>query len=184
MSAISDRDLVLQTRRGEVQAYGQLVSRYQTMVFNTCYRLVSERRDAEDLAQEAFIRAYEKLETFDVKRPFGPWIRRIAANLCINQMHRSDPPTFDIDEERDSFAHSMPLNPESTMIGTENKERVWTAILDLPFHYRVVIELRHFLALSYAEISEALGAPLSEVKSHLFRARRILAERLSHEETK
>lgn len=184
MSAVSDRDLVLQTRRGEVQAYGLLVSRYQAMVFNTCYRLMSERLDAEDLAQEAFIRAYEKLETFDANRPFGPWIRRIAVNLCINQMHRSDPPTFDIDEERDTYAQSMPLSPEATMIGTENKDRVWVAILDLPFHYRVVIELRHFLALSYAEISEVLGAPLSEVKSHLFRARRLLAERLSYGETK
>ncbi len=182
MSAILDRDLVLQTRRGEVQAYGQLVSRYQTMVFNTCYRLMSERRDAEDLAQEAFIRAYQRLETFDEDRPFGPWIRRIAANLCINQMHRSDPPTFDIDEERDRHTQSMPLNPEATIIGAENKERIWAAILDLPFHYRVVIELRHFLELSYAEISKVLGVPLSEVKSHLFRARRLLAERLSHEE--
>jgi RNA polymerase sigma-70 factor (ECF subfamily) len=181
MSVISDRDLVLQTRRGKVQAYGQLVSRYQTTVFNTCYRLMSERRDAEDLAQETFIRAYQRLETFDEDRPFGPWIRRIAANLCINQMHRSDPPTFDIDEDRDGYEQSRPLNPEATIIGSENKERIWEAILGLPFHYRVVIELRHFLALSYAEISTVLGVPLSDVKSHLFRARRLLAERLSYE---
>jgi RNA polymerase sigma-70 factor (ECF subfamily) len=99
-------------------------------------------------------------------------------------MHRLNPPTFEIDEERDRYAHSVPLDPEATIIGAEDKERIWAAILDLPFHYRVVIELRHFIALSSAEISQVLGVPLSDVKSHLFRARRLLAERLSHERTR
>jgi len=80
----SDRDLALRARRGDAEAFGELVRRYQASVFNVCYRLLGERREAEDLAQEAFIRAYERLDTFDADLPFGPWMRRVAANLCLN----------------------------------------------------------------------------------------------------
>ena len=85
----SDRDLALRARRGDAEAFGELVRRYQTSVFNVCYRLLGERREAEDLAQEAFIRAYERLDTFDADLPFGPWMRRVAANLCLNWMERA-----------------------------------------------------------------------------------------------
>jgi RNA polymerase sigma-70 factor (ECF subfamily) len=73
----SDRDLALRARRGDAEAFGELVRRYQTSVFNVCYRLLGERREAEDLAQEAFIRAYERLDAFDAALPFGPWMRRV-----------------------------------------------------------------------------------------------------------
>jgi RNA polymerase sigma-70 factor (ECF subfamily) len=76
----TDRDLVLRTRRGEVEAFGEVVARYQQSVFNVCFRMLGERMEAEDLAQETFIRAYTRLETFDTERPFGPWIRRVATN--------------------------------------------------------------------------------------------------------
>ncbi len=80
----TDRDLVLRTRRGEVEAFGEVVARYQVAVFNVCYRMLGERMEAEDLAQETFIRAYKRLETFNVERPFGPWIRRAATKVCLN----------------------------------------------------------------------------------------------------
>ena len=86
MNAPSDRDLILRTKRGETEAFGELVTRYQTSVFNVCYRILHERGEAEDLAQEAFIRAYDRIHTFDIEREFGPWIRRVAANLCLNHL--------------------------------------------------------------------------------------------------
>lgn len=174
----SDRDLVLSARRGEAEAYGELVRRYQTAVFNACYRLLGNRPEAEDLAQEAFIRAYERLETFDVNRPFSPWIRRVAVNLGLNRLHNAGPTGFSLDDERDEPLSAPEENPEAVREQAERAEALRAALVSLPPHYRAVVELRHFQELSYDEIAAALHLPLSDVKSHLFRARKLLAEKL------
>jgi RNA polymerase sigma factor (sigma-70 family) len=96
----SDRDLALRARRGDADAFGELVRRYQTSVFNVCCRLTGERREAEDMAQEAFIRAYERLGTFKPEMPFGPWMRRVAANVCLNRLERRAPISVSLDDER------------------------------------------------------------------------------------
>jgi len=154
------------------------VRSYQVSVFNVCYRLLGERREAEDMAQEAFIRAYERLNTFDVERPFGPWIRRVAANLCLNRLEARPPVHVELDEERDETGRWEQGDPARARERAESAEAVRAALLSLPPHYRAVVELRHFQDLSYAEIAEALNLPLSDVKSHLFRARKLLAEKL------
>ncbi len=169
---------MLSTRRGEVQAFGELVRRYQTLVFSVCYRLLAERREAEDLAQETFIRAYERLGSFDAERPFGPWICRVATNLCINQLQRKELDWGRIDEERHTAPPSAEFNPELAQARSEQAETIRAALLSLPPQYRAVIELRHFQDLSYAEISEVLEISVSQVKSHLFRARKSLAKEI------
>lgn len=178
MEAPSDRDLILRARRGDPEAFGELVRAHQAGVFNVCYRMMGERREAEDMAQEAFIRAYERINTFDAERPFGPWMRRVAANVCLNQLAAHKPEHAELDEERD--ADPAPL-PESGREVQEEAERVRNALRKLPPHYRAVVELRHYQDLSYDEIAAELKIPLSDVKSHLFRARKILAESLSRE---
>jgi RNA polymerase sigma-70 factor, ECF subfamily len=174
MSALSDRDLIQCARRGETEAFGELVTRYQTSVFNVCYRLLHERAEAEDLTQESFIRAHERLSTFDEERPFGPWIRRVAANVCLNHMSVQKT-TAELDDERDSDGNQR---PEVIREARERSEQIRDALASLPPHYRIVIELRHYQEMSYAEIVTALDIPLSDVKSHLFRARKLLAEKL------
>jgi RNA polymerase sigma-70 factor (ECF subfamily) len=178
MAETSDRDLVEQTRDGQVQAFGDLVTRYQTAVFNVCLRMLGVREDAEDLAQETFIRAFRRLETYDAERPFGPWIRRIAANLSLNYLQRKSPVQYVLDEERDQSALAAPETPEDRLEGRQAVQVMRKAIAELPPHYRAVIELRHYQDLSYAEIAATLDLPLSDVKSHLYRARRQLATRL------
>lgn len=179
MNASPDRDLILRARRGETDAFGELVTRYQTAVFNVCYRLVGERREAEDMAQEAFIRAYERLASYDHERPFGPWMRRVAANLCLNRL-ASLPAAAqpEVDEERDPDDPAQ--RPEAVSEQRDDAQHLRTALASLPVHYRAVIELRHYQELSYEEIAESLQLPLSDVKSHLFRARKLLAEKLKH----
>lgn len=179
MKDSSDRDLVLYSRRGEVEAFGELIQRYQKSVFNVCYRMLGEQWEAEDLAQETFIRAYLKLEIFDLSRPFGPWIRKVAANNCLNHLQRKQPVMYELDDELDTAPSADLRNPESQTEKAEQTEHIRRAILSLPAHYRAVIELRHYQELSYAEISETLKIPLSDVKSHLHRARRTLAKRLT-----
>ena len=174
----SDRDLAFRARRGEAEAFGELVRRYQASVFNVCYRVLGERREAEDLAQEAFLRAYERLATFNAELPFGPWMRRVAANLCLNRLEnvRGAPVSVPLDDERDPEA--VGSDPAVAREYAERADAVRAALLSLPVPYRAVIELRHFQELSYDQIAASLGIPLSDVKSHLFRARKMLAEKL------
>jgi RNA polymerase sigma-70 factor (ECF subfamily) len=174
MTTPSDRDLILQARRGEADAYGELITRYQTSVFNVCYRILHERGEAEDLAQETFIRAYHRIYTFDIEREFGPWVRRVAANLCLNHLE-SQKVTAELDDDRDADPAQL---PEAIYAVRERSENIRSALASLPAHYRVVVELRHYQEMSYEEIAEELKIPLSDVKSHLFRARKILAEKL------
>jgi RNA polymerase sigma-70 factor (ECF subfamily) len=172
----SDRVLAELSRSGDPAAFGELVRRYQSSVYNVCYRLLGERRAAQDLAQEAFIRAYERLRTYDVERPFGPWMRRVAANLCLNQLARSSPPSVSLDDERDEPRAPAGSDPAVAHEQTESFEALRAAIARLPPKDRAVIELRHFQEMSYAEIAAALQLPLSDVKSRLFRARQRLAD--------
>ena len=176
-------DLVRRTRQGDPQAYGELVRRYQTAVFNVCYRLLGERAAAEDLAQEAFIRAYARLDTFDAARPFGPWIRRVAANLCLNHLARPPQPDQPLDDEAaQPLAGLETQDPARLAEAAQSADALRAAIRALPPRYRAVIEMRHFQDLSYTEIAAALGRPLSDVKSDLFRARKLLAQALQHAE--
>ena len=178
MSQPSDGSLVSQTQRGETEAFGELVRRYQNSVFNVCYRMLAERRDAEDLTQETFIRAYQRLGSFDKERSFGPWIRRVAANLCLNHIKAQKPAAILLDDERDYGAAKGRNNLELKQELREEKGNIRDVILELPPNYRAAIELRHYQELSYKEIGLQLNIPISDVKSHLFRARQELAKRI------
>ena len=179
MQEHSDRSLVELALHGEHQAFGELVKRYQRSVFNVCYRIVGERQEAEDLTQETFLRAHDRLKTFDPDRPFGPWIRRVGANMCLNSLKQRKLTMLPLDEELEGSTSKISERPEVAREHAERSEAIRDAILELPVPYRVVIELRHFFDLSYKEIAEVAGLPLSDVKSHLFRARKLLAERLT-----
>ena len=174
MDAPSDRDLVLRAVRGEVDAFGELITRHQTSVFNTCYRILHERGEAEDMTQETFIRAHGRLNTFDVDRSFGPWIRRVAANVCLNYLE-SQKVTTELDDEKEADGSQ---SPENRLEVRERSEQIYAALASLPPQYRIVVELRHYQEMSYDEIASEMKIPLSDVKSHLFRARKILAEKL------
>jgi RNA polymerase sigma-70 factor (ECF subfamily) len=177
MHDVLDSTLVHRTRNGETEAFGELVNRYQHIVFNVCYRLLGNYRDAEDLTQNTFIRAYQRLKTYDPQRPFGPWIRKIATNLCFNFFHQqTDALPFEgrIHQTTPNYNET----PEEIYKKTEQIETLHQAIISLPPKHRIMIELRHYQDLSYQEIAETLNVPVSDVKSYLFRGRKLLAQRL------
>lgn len=174
MNAPTDRDLILRAKRGDTDAYGELVMRHQTGVFNVCYRMLRNRNDAEDLAQETFMRAYNRLDTFDIEREFAPWIKRVAANLCLNHIE-GQKVTLELNDERDE---DKSQSPSQQVEVKERSEQIRQALSSLPGHYRIVVELRHYQEMSYDEIADELNIPLSDVKSRLFRARKLLAEKL------
>jgi RNA polymerase sigma-70 factor, ECF subfamily len=178
MEKPSETELVLRSRQGDTESFGELVRIYQTSVYNICYRLVGERREAEDLAQETFIRAYLRFRTFDPDRPFGPWIRRVAANLSINRLQVKQINSVLLDDERSDPPDLLECDPQTRLEQTEGSHLLAAAIRSLPPNYRIVIELIHFQGMSYSETAEFLKIPLNDVKSRLFRARKILLERL------
>ena len=188
MLSLSDQDLILRVIRGDDEAFALLVRRYQGMVFNVAYRLTGNRGDAEDLAQEAFVRAYRALATFDPERPLAPWLKRITTNAGLNwlEMQKVRPQTTASDLVTSAEAED-PLEmvadpdgtPEQQLAGVEQTQQIRTALAHLPARYRVMIELRHYQDLSYEEIAAALNVPVSTVKSDLFRARKRLEAELT-----
>lgn len=182
----AERDLVRRAVKGDAAAFGRLVQLHQKAVFNVAFRFLGRRPDAEDAAQDTFIRAYRALDRFDTTRPLAPWLKRIAVNVCLNRLEaqRIRPETLATDMGRPDDAPFDRLpgrrpTPEQAALATEQAAEIRQALAQLPPRYRAVIELRHFQGLSYAEMSATLERPLSSVKSDLFRARRQLAALLS-----
>ncbi len=173
MGQETDEELV---ERALVQpeAFSQLVVRYQHRLYGLAYRMTGSASDAHDLAQEAFIRAFRRLETFQSGRRFAPWMYRIAVNLCLDYRQDRHVTTSlsDID---------VPVqepSPEAQAMQHEVQKQVQRAIMALPPKYRAVIVLRHMEDLSYEEIAAALDLPVNTVRTHLFRAREALRKAL------
>lgn len=181
-----ERILIRRTLSGDDDAFASLIGAHQSAVFNIAYRLVGDRETARDLAQETFLRAFRALDTFDQDRPFAPWLYRIANNLSLNWIKRARLLTVSIDAppgagEGDSAPSDIPDTsgePATRLAQAESQAQLRQAILSLPPDYRAVIELRHFQGLKYEEMAEILGLPLGTVKTHLFRARRLLRDQL------
>jgi RNA polymerase sigma-70 factor (ECF subfamily) len=177
---MDERDLAQRAADGDQEAFGELVRRHQAGVYNAAYRMLGNRQDAEDATQEAFLRGFRAIHSLDLSRSPGPWFRKIAINVCLNRLEQRE--TLELNEDEaipdPSGAASRSSLPETQTIDRERDLQIRSALLALPPRYRAAIELRHFQELSYAEMAETLGCPLSDVKSDLFRARRLLAERL------
>jgi RNA polymerase sigma-70 factor (ECF subfamily) len=171
---MDESELARLAARGDQESFGELVRRHQSGVFNVAYRLLGERREAEDAAQEAFLRAFRSIRSLDPSRPAGPWLKKITVNVCLNRLERREPLSLD---EEDDLTEPEP-GPEPRALERERGRDIRRAILSLPPRYRAAIELRHFQELSYAEMAEALGRRLSDIKSDLFRARKLLAKYL------
>jgi RNA polymerase sigma-70 factor, ECF subfamily len=157
---------------GDAAAFDTLVQRYQGILFNVAYRLTANREDARDIAQNAFIKAFERLDSYDPTRKFFSWIYRIAVNESLNyrrqqQLYEPLDPTFQAARTRDPVEQA------------EQAERVQAALMALTPEYREVIVMRYFIDLSYEEISEAVGIPEKTVKSRLFSARERLGRLLT-----
>jgi RNA polymerase sigma-70 factor (ECF subfamily) len=172
-----EAELLVKARGGNLFAFEEIVRRYQRRVYGTAFRIVRRHDVADDVAQEAFIRAHQALETFDTARPFGPWICRIAANLAINHVRSPEAREEELPE-----GHAETPAPDGGPLAgvLENEARaVLDAALDrLPAEQRAVFVLRVTEELSYREIAEALGISLGTVMSRLSRAREKLREAL------
>ncbi|HEU4938620.1 MAG TPA: sigma-70 family RNA polymerase sigma factor [Vicinamibacterales bacterium] len=159
---------------GEPAAFEVLVGRYQHIMFNVALRMLGDYEDARDAAQNTFVKAFEKLGTYDPERRFFSWMYRILMNECLNLRRR--PAT---EQLGDTAAEVSDSSDVDAVEAAERKRDVRQAILSLSPAYREVIVLRHFAALSYEQMSEAIGVPTKTVKSRLHTARQQLASGLA-----
>ena len=170
---------VLAARRGNTAAFTRLVEAYQKPVYNLAYRMLGDSAEAEEAAQEAFLRAYTQFSTYQPGRKFSSWLFSIASHHCIDLLRRRRLTWLSIeDEEAPAEAlMTVELGPEDTMLQKEQETTVRKLLATLPPDYRLPVVLRYWYDLSYEEIAEATHSTVSAVKSKLFRARTMLAER-------
>ena len=171
-SDTEDLALVRQTLAGQTEAFGALVTRYQKVMYTVALRLVGNTADAQDATQDAFVKAYQRLASFDTKQRFFSWMYRILVNECLN-LNRDRRPEDALEGNEEGSG-----TPFDTTLESERREQIQMALLRLTPEYRTVVVLRHFAGQSYGEIAEALAIPEKTVKSRLYSARQRLGELL------
>ena len=167
---VDDNELVRRSLAGDSGAFGELVERYQRVLFQLAYRVLRDREEARDATQAAFVRAWSHLSQFDRSRRFFSWIYRIQLNEALNRRSRVRP-----HEELDPNLRSGGDDPETAHDRDRMQTLVADALLELSAESRDVVILRHWLNLSYEEIAEQVHVPPKTVKSRLFTARQKLA---------
>lgn len=171
--ANTDAQLAIQFQNGDRKAFTMLVARYEKPIFNTAYRMVQDFDDAADITQNAFIKAFEKIDTFNPSYKFFNWIYKITVNETLNLINRR--------KRRRDFEYDPPArvpSPEDDLELNEMGHYLQKALNVMSYDQRIVIVLKHLLLLPYSEIADILGIPEKTVKSRLFSARQVLRREL------
>ncbi len=170
-----ERAAIERAQQGDPEAFGSLVGQYQEVAFRVAYLTVRDEAEAQDVAQEAFVRAYRALGRFDVRQPFRPWLLRIVTNVAMNS-RRSTRRRGEMSQryERDYEPQSGSPSPEVTALAKEQAQLVWEAMGALRPQEQTLLYLRYFLGASEEETATAIGRPVGTVKSRLHRALRRL----------
>lgn len=185
-------DLMVQRRikqvlKGDQNAFGEIVELYKDKVYQICFRMLWDRHEAEDAAQETFLKAFLNIHTYDQDKKFSTWLYRIATNLCIDKI-RKKKPDYHLDAEiagtdgLNMYSHlsSGDQLPEEEVESLEVQETIHQAILLLPEKYRSVIVLKYIEELPLQEIADILELPLGTVKTRVHRGREALRKHLRH----
>lgn len=167
---------LVQAIKGNAEAFTNLVELYQRPVFNLCYRMLGDPDEAEDAAQETFLRAYNGLKRYDVQRAFSTWLLSIAAHYCIDQMRRRHFTLLSMDTLPHLDPPDTSPGPETALSLGEERQRVRVLLGSLNPVDRAAVVMRYWYELSYEEIAESLSLTLSAVKSRLHRARLEMAD--------
>jgi len=171
MNDTDDASLVKKCLRGDLKAFELLVDKYQKSIFNAALRICNDFDSAEDISQAAFVKAYEKLESYDPKYKFFSWIYRIVLNEALNFMNRGKK-FMNLEEN----IISKEKTPDQVFEENELNEQIGDALMQIEPDYRILIELKHFQNCSYGEIGYILDIPVKTVKSRLYTARQVLGK--------
>ena len=175
---MTDQELVLRAKQGDQAAFEQLVADNQNKVYSLALRLIGDREEAADQAQEAFLKAWQGLNAFQGESSFSTWLYRLTANVCIDYLRRRNrrlgvESAVSLDDEEAGWAEpaDWEQDPHRQLERAERSRAVERGMAALPEHFRQVLVLREMAGLSYQEIGSALKLDLGTVKSRLARAR-------------
>ncbi len=172
---LSDQQIIELVLKGKIDKFSELVSRYQKPVYKLAYSILSNNSDAEDAAQETFIKAYNNLSTYTDKGKFWGWLRRITINMCIRRVRPVVLTSLeDVDELGDDGNDSV----YESVVSVQENDDLRRMIFSLPPAYRSVIVLKYLEDMSYVEIAEALDESIQNIQVRLFRAKKMLRERM------
>ena len=178
---------IQQAKQGNQEAFAELVYNYQDAVYNLTYRMLGERAEAEDAAQETFLRAYLHLYRYDADRSFKTWLLSIASNHCIDRLRKRRIRWLSLDDPLPSESalalSSTDPTPEEWSLNNERGKSIQRLLEELAPEYRAAVVLRYWYDYSYIEIAQTLETTESAIKSRLFRARQMLADKLRPTET-
>lgn len=166
-----EQDLIGAAQSGDRDALVRLLREIETHVYRTAYYILGNEQDAMDASQEALLRIYTKIGSYEQKAKFSTWVQRIVTNVCIDKFRRAKP-TVSIEEHNMVFTTQHDVEDE--VMSTYVAKDIRDAIDKLPDHHRAVVVLRYLQDFSYNEIADSLNLPLNTVKSYLFRARQQL----------
>lgn len=178
-----ESEWLAQAQQGDEQAFAKLVEQYQTPVFNLCYRMLGDPYEAEDAAQETFLRAYRAMRRYDSSRPFATWLLSIASHHCIDLIRRRRMRLVPIDSLPGEVIPDPGITPETALRQSEDQQQMQELLAELSPTDRSAVVLYYWYEYSYEEIAAALSLTVSAVKSRLHRARRALAEALQKKQT-
>jgi len=170
---------IAEAKSGDKDAFAKLVEKYRKPVYSICYRMLGTPTAAEDAAQEAFIRAYQALDRYDPTRSFATWVLSIASNYSIDQLRKKKVTILSMDNEKHAWlAPPDPgPSPEKAALEKEKQILVQTILAELSEVDRAAVVLQFWHDYSYEDIAETLDISSSAVKSRLFRARKLMAEK-------
>jgi RNA polymerase sigma-70 factor (ECF subfamily) len=172
MAEFDERELVARCQRGDDGAFGELVERYKNLVYAMIYRMVEDRSQVDDLAQDVFLKVHRGLPYFRGEARLSTWIYRIVSNECVQARSRR--------RERTSTSDvAEPAAADGAFADLELRDRIEKAMAQLPDNYRFLVAAHYLKGVQYEALAEALNLPLGTVKTHLYRAKRQLRELLS-----
>ncbi|MBZ5752471.1 MULTISPECIES: RNA polymerase sigma factor SigW [Metabacillus] len=178
---------IKQVKKGDQNAFAEIVDLYKDKIYQLCYRMLGNAHEAEDIAQEAFIRAFVNIHTYDMSKKFSTWLYRIATNLSIDRIRKKKPDYY-LDAEvsgTDGLTMYSQVSaegalPEDELETMELQATIQQGILKLPDKYRTVIVLKYIDELSLKEIGDILDIPIGTVKTRIHRGREALRKQLRH----
>lgn len=175
---MTEKDLIQKAKNGDQDAFGQLVLAHQNKVYTICVHMVTDREEAADLAQEAFLKAWRSLSTFQGESSFATWMHRLTTNVCLDYLRKQSrrqniSTAVSLDDEDSGWTepadHSQ--DPQQHLEREERKRALSRALAELPEHHRQTLIMREVSGMSYQEIADALNTDLGTIKSRIARAR-------------
>jgi len=178
LSTWPETKLIEQAQKGDHQATEELIHRYQDAVYNLCYRMLGDPHEAEDAAQEVFIKMYRHLHRYNADYRFSTWLLSIASHHCIDQLRKHNVSWVSLDAPGVSTVQPTTPHPESVVLDRERSDEMQHMLDKLSPQYRLVLVLHYWYDLSYHEIADILGTNEGTIKTRAHRARRRLGELL------